>query len=47
MKNKYYFPRADKTYLTPDERWLCFKSIMIGILIGFAISIGIILKVLY
>jgi hypothetical protein len=42
-KNNYYFPRADKVYLTPNEKWLLIKGMLLGINIGFLISIGIIL----
>jgi hypothetical protein len=47
MKNKYYFPRADKTYLTPNEKWYLLKGVLIGICIGLCIAGAIILKVLY
>ena len=43
--NKYYFPRADKTYLTPNEKWYLFKGILIGVSVGLSIAIGIILNV--
>jgi hypothetical protein len=42
-RSKYYFPRADKIYLTPNEKWYRFIGILIGMCIGFIISIGIIL----
>ena len=47
IRNKYYFPRADKTYLTPNEKWYLFKGILIGMCIGFIIVGVIILKILY
>jgi hypothetical protein len=46
-KNKYYFPRADKVYLTPNEKWYLAKGILIGVCIGLSISGVIILKLLY
>jgi hypothetical protein len=36
-----YFPKADKKYLTPNEKLHRFIGICIGINIGIIISIGV------
>jgi hypothetical protein len=44
IMNKYYLPRADKTYLTPNEKWYRIQGILIGINIGMAlVVIGLLL----
>lgn len=45
-QNKYYFPRADRKFLTPNEKWYRFQGILFGICLGFLISIVIVLGIL-
>jgi hypothetical protein len=43
MKNKYYLPRADKAYLTPNEKWYRLQGILLGMIIGVFISLLVVI----